>query len=113
MLSAVQGKGKLVSSQQASPTAVALAVADGEPTAYFVGHSAALKIHTLSTNAQVSAHRTLSRNLDVFKLFGMYVVDVLSTLLMKKQLPLLTGSSVACVTVCKVQIVGASGCQHS
>jgi len=49
----VQGKAEVVANQQGAASAVALAVANGEPTAYFVGHNAALKIHTLSTKAQV------------------------------------------------------------
>jgi len=49
----VQGKADVVASQQGAASAVTLGVANGEPTAYFVGHNAALKIHTLSTKAQV------------------------------------------------------------
>ena len=49
----IQGEATMVASQQGAATAVALAAADGQPTAYFVGHNAALKIHTLSTGAQV------------------------------------------------------------
>lgn len=49
----MQGKADVVANQQAAASDVALAVANGEPTAYFVGHNAALKIHTLSTKAQV------------------------------------------------------------
>lgn len=52
--SRAQGEATLLASQQGAATAVALAVAEGQPTAYFVGHNAALKIHTLSTKAQVS-----------------------------------------------------------
>ena len=49
----MQGKADVVANQQGAASAVALAVANGEPTAYIVGHNAALKIHTLSTKAQV------------------------------------------------------------
>ncbi|DBA77988.1 hypothetical protein WJX77_012160 [Trebouxia sp. C0004] len=49
----LKGKADVVASQQGAASAVALAVANGEPTAYFVGHNATLKIHTLSTKAQV------------------------------------------------------------
>ncbi len=49
----MQGKADVVANQQGAASAVALAVANGEPTAYFVGHNAALKIHTLSDKAQV------------------------------------------------------------
>ncbi|KAL3135309.1 hypothetical protein ABBQ32_007505 [Trebouxia sp. C0010 RCD-2024] len=48
-------KGSLreIATQQGAVTAVALAAPNGDPTAYFVGHNAALKIHSLSSGAQI------------------------------------------------------------
>lgn len=50
---ALQAPAAVVSTQQGAATAVALAETDGQPTAYFVGHNATLKILSLSTNTQV------------------------------------------------------------
>ena len=52
----LQGAAKEIASQQGAATAVALAAPNGDPTAYFVGHNAALKIHSLSTGSQASPH---------------------------------------------------------
>lgn len=49
----MQGSLREVATQQGAATAVALAAPNGDPTAYFVGHNAALKIHSLSSGAQV------------------------------------------------------------
>lgn len=54
MLQCLQGSTREVTTQQGAATAVALASPNGDPTAYFVGHNATLKIHSLSSGAQVS-----------------------------------------------------------
>lgn len=51
----MQEKASVVATQQGAASAVAVAVANGEPNAYFVGHNAALKIHSLYTNTQVGS----------------------------------------------------------
>lgn len=53
MLQCLQGKAREITTQQGAATAVSLASPNGEPTAYFVGHNATLKIHSLSSGAQV------------------------------------------------------------
>lgn len=52
----VQGEAEVVSTQQGPATAVALAEVEGQPTAYFVGHNATLKISSLLSKAQVTLH---------------------------------------------------------
>lgn len=49
----MQGQAEVVATQQGAATAVALAEADGQPMAYFVGHNATVKICSLASKAQV------------------------------------------------------------
>ena len=57
----LQGSAREVTAQQGAATAVALASPNGDPTAYFVGHNATLKIHSLSSGAQVRLHALVGK----------------------------------------------------
>lgn len=61
LLQCMQGSTREITTQQGAATAVALASPNGDPTAYFVGHNATLKIHSLSSGAQVWLHALVGK----------------------------------------------------